>query len=147
MRTARRWRRGLVSSYRAWKAGRRERNAPAVVCHHLGGVTSRKIFSPVPLRSFVRQSEFLIVWKDITDLGLVADHVAMLTGQPATAALHRDWPTLVGLAHAVTRLPAVARSRRRAQAWHRLPDREVLRRVSADAIDRSAVVVDPTVTP
>ena len=56
-------------SYRAWKNGYRIVYAPGSVCHHLGGHTSRKVFTATQLRSFVRQNELLMVWKDVTDPG------------------------------------------------------------------------------
>ena len=63
-------------SYRAWKNGYRIVYAPGSVCHHLGGHTSRKVFTPTQLRSFVRQNELLMVWKDVTDPVMLLEHVS-----------------------------------------------------------------------
>ncbi len=62
-------------SYRAWKRGWRVRYAPDAVAHHVGGHSSRRVFSPSQLRSFVRQNEYLTIWKDVTDRRLLAEHL------------------------------------------------------------------------
>jgi GT2 family glycosyltransferase len=118
-------------SYRAWKRGWRVRYAPDAVAHHLGGHTSRRVFTPSQLRSFVRQNEYLTIWKNITDRRLLAEHLALIPARLAAAAVKRDWATLAGFKSAVRRLPEVARSRKAAQAHMRITDREVLRRVAS----------------
>lgn len=116
-------------SYRAWKRGWTVRYAPAGVAHHLGSVTSKKVFTAVELRSFVRQNEFLIVWKDVTDRWLLLQHLSFLVPRLLAAVARRDAATLIGFRHAVQRLPAVRQARRDARRHARLSDREVLRRV------------------
>jgi GT2 family glycosyltransferase len=117
-------------SYRAWKRGWRIRYAPEAVAHHRGSHSSQKAFSPAQLRSFVRQNEYLTIWKDLTDPGLLAAHLLLIGPRLLAAALRRDWPTLVGFGRATRRLPAARVRRRSARAHMRLSDREVLRRVS-----------------
>lgn len=117
-------------SYRAWKRGWRIRYAPDAVAHHRGGHSSKRAFSPGELRSFVRQNEYLTVWKNVTDRRLLAEHLLLLIPRLMVAFLKRDWPTLTGLGRAVRRLPAVRRRRRSARAHMRLSDGDVLRRVS-----------------
>lgn len=120
-------------SYRAWKRGWRIVYAPDGRCHHLGGRTSARVFTAAQLRSFVRQNEHLIVWKDVTDRTLLLSHLALLPLRLLAALVGRDWPTLAGVASAARRLPAVRASRRAARAYFQLDDREVLRRVAAPA--------------
>lgn len=121
----------LELSYRAWKRGWRVRYAPDAVAHHVGGHSSRRVFTPSQLRSFVRQNEYLTIWKDITDRRLLAEHLALIPPRLAAAVCKRDWPTLVGFNRAIRRLPQVARSRRAARVHMRITDREVLRRVAS----------------
>ena len=120
-------------SYRAWKRGWRVRYEPSAIAHHAGGHSSRRVFTPPQLRSFVRQNEFLIVWKDVTDKRLLAEHVALLGPRLAAALVKRDWPTAVGFWRATRRLGAVRTARRDARRHMRLSDRETLRRISAIA--------------
>ena len=118
-------------SYRAWKRGWRVRYAPDAIAHHRGGHSSKRVFSEAELRSFVRQNEYLMVWKDVTDPLLLAEHVLLISLRLLIAGVKRDWPTIVGFGHAVRRLPAVLRARRLARTHMRLSDGEVLRRISA----------------
>ncbi len=126
-------------SYLAWKAGYRILYAPGSVCHHLGGQTSRKVFSKDELRSFVRQNELLTVWKDVTDPLMIAQHLLFMPLRLMTAILRRDRGTLMGFKSAVVRLPKALKARRRVRHLARLTDREVLERVSIAAVDRPLV--------
>ena len=121
-------------SYRAWKAGYRILYAPRSVCHHLGGQTSRKVFSAAELRSFVRQNELLIVWKDIRDPRMLLEHLAYFPMRVAIALFRRDWGTLLGTWSAMRRFPAALRARRQASVQFALTDRQALARVSTDAV-------------
>jgi GT2 family glycosyltransferase len=118
-------------SYRAWKRGWRVRYAPDAIAYHVGGYSSRQVFSASQLRSFVRQNEYLIVWKDVTDTRLLAEHLLLIPPRLLAAALKRDWPTLLGFGRAVRRLPAVSRGRKEARAHTLVDDREVLRRIAS----------------
>jgi GT2 family glycosyltransferase len=117
-------------SYRAWKRDWRIRYEPLAIAHHVGGHSSQRVFTPSQLRSFVRQNEFLTVWKNITDASLLAEHVALIPFRLVAALLRRDWPTIVGFAHAARRLGEVRVARRTARTHMRVSDNEVLRRLS-----------------
>jgi GT2 family glycosyltransferase len=121
-------------SYRAWKNGYRIVYAPGSVCHHLGGHTSRKVFTATQLRSFVRQNELLTVWKDVTDTRMLLEHVLWIVPRLVVALVRWDPGTLVGFANAVRRLPRALRARRTVRPGFRRTDREVLTLVSSVAI-------------
>ncbi len=121
-------------SYRAWKNGYRIVYAPGSVCHHMGGHTSRKVFTATQLRSFVRQNELLMVWKDVTDIRMLIEHVLWLVPRLGTAILRWDTGTLLGFVNAVKRLPGALRARRTVRPLFRRSDREVLELVSSSAI-------------
>ena len=124
-------------SYRAWKDGYRIVYAPDSVCHHLGGKTSRKVFTATELRSFVRQNELLTVWKNVTDVSMLVEHVVWILPRLAVALVRWDRGTLIGFGSALRRLPRAVRARRTVRSGFRRSDREVLRLVSQSAIDRS----------
>jgi GT2 family glycosyltransferase len=121
-------------SYRAWKNGYRIVYAPGSVCHHLGGHTSRKVFTSTQLRSFVRQNELLMVWKDVTDPGMLLEHVLWIVPRLVMALVRWDKGTLVGFGNAVRRLPRALRARRSVRPGFTRTDREVLALVSTAAI-------------
>ncbi|MGD0312069.1 MAG: glycosyltransferase family 2 protein [Acidimicrobiales bacterium] len=122
-------------SYRAWKNGYRIVYAPGSVCHHMGGRTSTRVFTTTQLRSFVRQNELLMVWKDVTDAAMLLEHVLWLVPRFAAALLRWDTGTLTGYGSAFRRLPRAVRSRRGAQAQFRRSDRAVLDLVGVSAIE------------
>jgi O-antigen biosynthesis protein len=126
-------------SYRAWKNGYRIVYAPGSVCHHLGGQTSRRVFTPTQLRSFVRQNELLIVWKDVTDVPMLIQSVLWTVPRLLIAVFRRDAGTLIGFFSALRRLPLAIRRRRGATKSFRRTDREVLEMVSATAIERGTM--------
>ena len=128
-------------SFRAWKRGWRIRYAPDAVVHHLGSHSSKRVFTPSQLRSFVRQNEFLTVWKDITDPPMLAEHGLWLIPRFVKAAIVRDWPTFIGFWSAARRAPRVLRARRLARGHVRISDREVLRRVGRAAVDVGSTAI------
>lgn len=118
-------------SWRAWKRGYEIRYAPDAVVRHIGSHASQRAFTAGQLRALVRQNEFLIVWKNVTDPALVAEHLCCLPLRLAAAFAKRDWPTLRGFWRAARRLGRVRAARAEARLTARLSDREVLARVSA----------------
>jgi GT2 family glycosyltransferase len=117
-------------AWRAWKRGYEIRYAPDAIVRHIGGHSSQRVFTPAQLRSFVRQNELLIVWKNVTDWKLLITHACLLPARLVVAGMRCDWPTIRGFGSAVRRLPRVRQARRRARQTARLSDREVLTRVS-----------------
>ena len=130
-------------SYRAWKNGYRIVYAPDSVCHHLGGQTSRRVFTQTQLRSFVRQNELLIVWKDVTDPILLFQHVLWLFPRLFSALLRWDAGTLLGYVSALRRLPRAIERRRAVRKRFRRTDKEVLRLVSTSAIEQRSRTSHP----
>ena len=93
-------------SYRAWKRGWRVRYAPDAVAHHVGGHSSRRVFSPSQLR-VVRAAERVPHDLERCHRPAVAGRASPFhSSSPCGRALKRDWPTLVGFSRAVGRLPA-----------------------------------------
>jgi GT2 family glycosyltransferase len=121
-------------SIRAWKAGYEIRYAPDALVYHLGSHASSRTFDRSELRTFVRQNEFLTVWKNATDLRFLLEHFAYLPFRLATAIIRRDWPTLKGFLRALSRAYAVRQARRNAKRHFRLSDGEVAALVRAQAL-------------
>ena len=100
-------------SYRAWKRGWRIRYEPNAVAHHEGSHSSKRVFSQAQLRSFVRQNEYLTVWKNVTDRRLLLEHAALVPLRLLTALLSDGLADAGRLRTAASRLSAVARARKR----------------------------------
>ena len=116
-------------SYRAWKAGYEIRYAPDAEVDHVGGHSSGRRFSATELRSFVRQNEYLTVWKNVTDPAMLATHLMLLPLRLLAALVKRDFATLVGFGRAARVAPLVVGRRRVAKRHFAISDREVLNRV------------------
>jgi len=121
-------------SWRAWKADYEVRYAPDAIVRHVGSHASGSVFTSAELRAFVRQNEFLMVWKNVTDRSLITEHVLLLPARLLVACAKRDWPTLVGFWSALRRLRRVRAARARARGAARVSDRTVLQRVSAEGL-------------
>lgn len=122
-------------SYRAWKRGWRVVYAPDAVCHHLGSRTSLKVFTSAQLRTFIRQNEHLIIWKNVTDSRMLLEHFLLLPFRLLVAVAGRDWPTVIGVARAGARWREVLASRREAKRHFRRSDHEVLRLTASTPIE------------
>jgi GT2 family glycosyltransferase len=121
-------------SYRIWKAGWRIVYAPESACHHLGSQTSKKVFTPQELRSFVRQNELLTVWKNLDDWRLLAAHLAWFWARIAKAAITLERGTLTGTWSAFRRLRQALSARARRRPFGKLTDHEVLYLVGNNSI-------------
>lgn len=116
-------------SYRAWRRGWRILYVPDAVAHHIGSHATKRTFTETELRSFVRQNEYLIVWKNVSDPILLLTHVAFIPGRLLVALVRRDYGTLRGFRNALRRLPRAIAARRGARTHVRIRDRAVLAHV------------------
>lgn len=112
-------------SLRAWASGYRIRYAPDAIVYHVGGHTSNRVFTRAQLRTFVRQNQFLTVWKLLSFSELLYKHLPFIPLRLGVALLRRDWPTLQGFSRALSRLPELNAARRSAKTLRRLPTDEV----------------------
>jgi len=118
-------------SYRAWKRGWRIRYAPTAIAHHVGSHSSKRVFTPMQLRSFVRQNEYLIVWKNVTDIRLLLEHFLLVLPRLLCAVAARDWATVVGFGRALRRVRSVHAARSRARYHMKRTDAAVIAEVSS----------------
>jgi GT2 family glycosyltransferase len=65
-------------SYQAWKRGWSSLMAPNSRVVHLHRGTSRPKFGDAFVDSTIRRNQFLFVWKNVTDFGLIGRHVCSL---------------------------------------------------------------------
>jgi GT2 family glycosyltransferase len=65
-------------SYRAWKRGWLVKYEPNSVIHHLGSVTSKKVFTQEQLDCIKAKNRLLLIWKNINDPELFRQHLLWL---------------------------------------------------------------------
>ena len=115
-------------SWQAWKRGWKCLFAPGshVVHKHRG--TSRPKFGDDRVDRTIRRNQYLFVWKNVTDIGLVMQHLLALPRIHGSAILQKGFRTeLRSYLAAVARLP-LALSRRIANLRsYAVGDRDVLR--------------------
>jgi O-antigen biosynthesis protein len=115
----------LDLSYRAWKRGWRVVWEPASVVVHEHRATIGRLYS----RSFVRQTQdrarLVFTWKNITDRGLIATHLAWLGPRTLARLARGEWYFARALGSCVRDLPAILAARRRERREARRSDGEV----------------------
>ncbi len=93
-------------SYRALEERLPDRVRPGVGLPPPGRQDQPQVFTATQLRSFVRQNELLMVWKDVTDPGMLVEHVIWLVPRLVMALVRWDpGHDSVGFGDAVRRLP------------------------------------------
>ncbi len=114
-------------SYRAWKRGWKCVLAPASRVIHKHRATSSRKFSHRFVDNTIRRNLFLFVWKNVTDLPMILEHVVHLPSIHGRAMIHDSAAFEVkAYLRAVLRLPAALQKRLRSACHCRVSDREIL---------------------
>lgn len=113
-------------SYRARKSGYLTLfDRESVVIHeHAKGAIKSKYSSP-QIRKISYRNQFIFVWKNVTDPGLIVSHLMWLPYHLIRAALRRDWPFFSGFMQAFIKLPAILKRRQRIRKMSEKSDRAV----------------------
>jgi O-antigen biosynthesis protein len=116
-------------SYQAWKRGWKSLLAPASRVIHKHRSTSAKKFGTDYIENTVRKNQYLFVWKNVTDPGMVFEHVLNLPRIHGRAMLQHPPRTEVrAFFRAFRQLPEALRKRLHNLPEYRLTDRDVLAR-------------------
>ena len=114
-------------SYQAWKRGWRSLFAPGSCVTHKHRATSGPRFGELFVNNTTRRNHYLFVWKNLTDFGMLLEHLATLP------AIHGRAITQYGAAfevraylRACLRLPLAIRRRLANTGAYVLGDRDVL---------------------
>jgi len=114
-------------SYQAWKRGWRSLFAPASRVMHKHRATSGPRFGEMFVNNTTRRNHYLFAWKNLTDFGMLLEHLALLP------VIHRRAITQYGAAfevraylRACIRLPLAIRRRLANVGTYVLNDRDVL---------------------
>src|SRR5581483_2855029 len=117
-------------SYQAWKRGWKCLLAPAsrVVHKHRG--TSKAKFGDDFVDNTIRRNQYLFIWKNLTDLSMIVEHILNLPRIHARAIINDRKPTFEIHAYlrAVRQLPRALMKRLANLSAYCISDREVLSR-------------------
>lgn len=113
-------------SYRALKAGYKILFEPKslVVHDHEKGAIKKK-YSSFQIRVIAYRNQFIFVWRNVTDLGLLIQHIFWLPYHCLKALARQDLPFFLGFFQALQRLPEVIQSRTKIQPYFVKKDQEV----------------------
>jgi GT2 family glycosyltransferase len=115
-------------SYRALKAGYHVFFEPkSVVVHeHESGAIKNK-FKPFQIQKIAYRNQFIFIWKNISDGGLLFSHVFWLPYHLINAARRKDKAFFVGLYLALLQFSRIMKERERAQRTFILSDKKVIK--------------------
>ncbi|MCL4359721.1 glycosyltransferase family 2 protein [Patescibacteria group bacterium] len=114
-------------SYRARKAGYRIAfEGKSVVRHYHETGAIRQKFSGNTVSTIAYRNQYIFIWKNITDTGLMMSHLLWLPYHLIRAVFRGDMPMLLGFARACILCPAILRSRKCAAASAAVSDRRLL---------------------
>lgn len=120
-------------SYRALKTGWDLWYEPSITVFHDHETTNSTVFSQWQLRVMSWRNQFLIVWKNISDVELLLSHLLWLPYHLLINGLRTRGASLAGFFGALLRLPQLWQSRQLASRWWQRGDKELLSRYNRDA--------------
>ena len=121
-------------SYQAWKRGWKCLLAPASRVVHKHRSTTRK-FGPDFVENTIRKNQYLFIWKNVTDMSMLLEHVVNLPRLHARAILNQT-PSFEVRAffRALLQLPEALRQRFYSAGHYVFSDREALARSQKDRL-------------
>lgn len=110
-------------SYRARKAGWKTLFEVSSVVHHYHeeGKIKRE-FSDKDVKRIVYRNQFIFIWKNVTDTGILFSHLLWTPIRVLRALLHGDGLMLSGYLWAMLRLPAILEHRSQQRRLSKMPD-------------------------
>ena len=99
-------------SYRAWKRGWKVVYEPRCMAWHQGGATIKRFHAKKHVSATAERNKFFLVWKNVTDAGLLARHFLLAPLRIVYWYLRGDRAPLKGLYMAIAKLPQVMEKRR-----------------------------------
>ncbi|MDP3998136.1 MAG: glycosyltransferase family 2 protein [bacterium] len=116
-------------SYRAQRAGYKILFEPkSVVVHrHEKGIIKQR-YSSSQVKTIAYRNQFIFVWKNIDDFGLLFDHLFWLPYHLINALFRLDWQLFFGFLKAVLLIPRVISQKSKYLTPPFLTDRQVLKK-------------------
>ena len=99
-------------SYRAWKRGWRIVYEPKSQAYHQSGATVGKTAKPLRVQAIAERNRYFLVWKNISDSGLLFQHIIFIPIRLAISILMGRFGAVVGFYKALRTLKKVKRIRK-----------------------------------
>lgn len=101
-------------SYRAWKAGYQVLYDPQIVVEHHHESTIGKYFDNTVVLKTAFRNQLIFQWKNIADRDLMSKHLMALSRLLISSLIRRNQIVLTGFFRALSMLPAILKSRKKA---------------------------------
>lgn len=123
-------------SYRAQKIGYKILFDPrTVVMHEHEEGSIKKSRKPFAIRTISYRNQLQFVWLNVTDLSLIAAHLAWLPFHLFNTLVKGDVGLLLGLFHALGRFPMIMKKRRESAKRIRFSDSEIVKYFRSEMIE------------
>lgn len=114
-------------SYRALKSGYRICFVKeSVVKHEHDKGTIQTTFTPTQIKRTAYRNQFIFVWKNVTDPGILLSHLFWLPYHMIKSAISGDWAFFIGFYWALLRLPTIMQKRSFANQYFIKTDAQIL---------------------
>ena len=118
--------------FRAWRAGYRSYYAPESRVYHMGQASFSKAFGKKGILTMAHRHTFLLMWKNLSDAGLLFQHFLFLIPRLVFASLRGQTEFTAGFFQALGRLPE-AQKRRRFPKKRSRSDPEIFRLANGES--------------
>lgn len=113
-------------SWQALKAGYSIVFEPDAIVTHDHETTNLRVFGKAAIKMYSMKNQLLFVWKNISSPLLLMEHLFWLPYHLVCTTLRTKGLFLVALAFALTQIPEILSSRKRASRYWRRTDEEIL---------------------
>jgi N-acetylglucosaminyl-diphospho-decaprenol L-rhamnosyltransferase len=111
--------------FRAWKRGWQCIYQPKSVIYHMGQVSFHRVFGRRNTEIINCRNSFLFLWKNITDSGIVCEHIFFMPFRLLYACFFGKTTLVIGFWRALKKLPQVLQRRRVLPATTRMSDQAI----------------------
>jgi len=118
----------LDLAYRAWKRGYKIIYEPKAVCYHKREATTKSLFSNFFFITLIWRNKFLFIWKNITYMPFILDHIIHLPWKLIKFLFNGRWRYVCGFFRAIPHIPIIYKKRRAEKKKEMITDNEVLAR-------------------
>lgn len=116
----------LDLTYRAYKRGFQAVYEPRSIVYHIGGHTSKKLYSKIRYDSTLQKNLLLFTWKNIHDPGMIFSHIAWAPVRFLQSLLKGNAGEALGYFKALKQLPECLKKRSSEKKRSKLSDKEIL---------------------
>jgi GT2 family glycosyltransferase len=112
-------------SYRAWKRGWKIIYEPRSLLYHQGGATVLRFYSPFFIEKIAERNRHLLVWKAITDKGLLFQHFIFIPIRLVSNLLRGKFASVAGFFCALLYLKEAVKKRKLEKQFMKVSDKEI----------------------